>query len=90
MDDHLKLAGIFTDGDLRRSLQKYGGSVLDIPIGQLMTSKVRTIKPQEMAWEAMKRMEADPQQRFTTLAVTDENEKVIGLIHLHDIIQAGL
>ncbi len=90
VDEYSKLVGIFTDGDLRRSLHKYGGSVLDISIDQLMTANVKTIRPQELAWDAMKKMESDPRQRLTTLAVTDENEKVIGLLHLHDIVQIGL
>lgn len=85
-----ELVGIFTDGDLRRSLQKFGGGVLDISISQLMTSKVKTISRHALAWDAMKRMEADPQQRIAALAVTDENENVIGLLHLHDIVQIGL
>jgi arabinose-5-phosphate isomerase len=89
-DQNLKLIGIFTDGDLRRSLQKYGGSVLDIPIGELMTKNVKTISAFELAWDAMKKMEADPQQRFNSLAVIDQEDRVVGLIHLHDIIQMGL
>lgn len=90
VDAQRKLLGIFTDGDLRRSLQKHGGSVLDIPVGELMTSKVKTISPHTLAWDAMKKMEADAQQRLSSLAVIDEEDKVIGLVHLHDIIQMGL
>lgn len=90
IDEDGKLAGIFTDGDLRRTLQKYGGNVLDIPIHAVMTKNVKTMQPHALAWDAMKLMEANPKQRLTVLPVTNEQDIVIGLLHLHDIVQSGL
>ena len=43
-----------------------------------------------LAWDAMKLMEADPKKRIMMLPILDANQCVIGLIHLHDIIQGGL
>lgn len=90
VDAERKVAGIFTDGDLRRSLQKYGGTLLDIPVEQLMTRMVKAVPPDLMAWDAMKLMEANPNQRLSVLPVVDDQEILLGLLHLHDIVQSGL
>ncbi len=89
-DKNRKLLGIFTDGDLRRALQKVGGKVLDACMQDVMTPNPSSIGPDILAWEAMKIMEADYQRRIMMLPVIDENSKVLGLLHLHDIIQSGL
>lgn len=85
-----KLEGIFTDGDLRRTLQKFGGTVLNTPMKELMTKKPRFIYPEILAFDAMKIMEADFRNRIMMLPVIDEQNNVLGLLHLHDIIQSGL
>lgn len=84
------LQGIFTDGDLRRALQKHGAKVLDQPINQLMTNSPRCIHPGKLAWEAMQHMEADQKNAITCMPVVDEGRKVLGLIRLHDLIQSGM
>ena len=89
-DDEQKLLGIFTDGDLRRTLQKFGGKILDACMQDIMTSKPSSIGPEILAWEAMKRMEANYQKRIMVLPVISEESKVLGLLHMHDIIQSGL
>ncbi len=66
---------IFTDGDLRRSLQKYKAQVMDIPMSLLMTSKVQTIGPEEMAWDALKLMESSLNQRLTVLPLQMQKKK---------------
>lgn len=86
--DHL-LHGIFTDGDLRRALQKHGGTILDASIKDLMSLNPRWIGPEVLAWDAMKLMETE-HQRIMMMPVLDPNKKVLGLLHLHDIIQSGL
>lgn len=90
VDPQQRLLGVFTDGDLRRALQKFGGNIMDTPISELMTPSPRWIGPEVLAWDAMKTMEADYQRRITVLPVIDEDRKVLGLLHLHDIIQSGL
>lgn len=89
VDEAKKLQGIFTDGDLRRSLQKHGAIALESSMGELMTKTARSITPHHMAWEAMKEMESDQKNAITILPVLDE-QKVVGVIKLHDIVQSGL
>ncbi len=84
------LVGIFTDGDLRRSLQKHGAKALDLPMKELMTKKPRSTKPDVFAWDAMKYMEADQKRPITVLAVADDNHKLVGFIKLHDILQSNV
>ena len=90
VDEDSHLRGIFTDGDLRRSLQKYSDKALHQPMEELMSPNCRHIHPYLLAWDAMKLMEEDYRRRITVLPVVDEELKVVGLIHLHDIIQSGL
>lgn len=89
-DHNRKLLGIFTDGDLRRTLQKFGGQVLEARMQDIMNSHPSSIGPEVLAWEAMTLMEADYQRRIMMLPVIDSDQKVLGLLHLHDIIQSGL
>lgn len=89
-DQQLKILGIFTDGDLRRTLQKYGGQVLKLRMEEIMNPHPSSIGPEVLAWDAMKQMEADYQRRMMMLPVVNSNNQVLGLLHLHDIIQSGL
>jgi len=89
LDEQEKLLGIFTDGDLRRSLQSQGSGVLEEKIGNLMTSSPKCTIVDALAIEAMKQMEADPQRLVHMLAVLEKN-KLVGIIRMHDIVQAGL
>lgn len=90
MDENKRLQGIFTDGDLRRALQKKGEHVLKEKVSDLMTRSPKTIVEGAMAWDAMKIMEADQQHPVMVLPVLNEEEQVIGIIKMHDLIQANL
>lgn len=90
VDDCRLLKGIFTDGDLRRSLQKMGSDLLDTPMKTLMSSSPRTVFSDVFAYEALEKMEADPARRIAALPVIDSSSKIEGLLLLHDIIQSGL
>lgn len=80
-----RLAGVFTDGDLRRALdQKI--DVYKTPIKTVMTSNCITIAPQALAAEALQYIE---HHKITALVVTDGNRQPIGLIHMHDLLNAG-
>ncbi len=83
--DH-SLKGIFTDGDLRRAIQT-NNNFLNHPIQDLMTIDPLVVKKTDLAIDAMRLMEN--KNLITVLPVLDQ-EKVIGLIRMHDIIQAGL
>ncbi|TXI39306.1 MAG: KpsF/GutQ family sugar-phosphate isomerase [Nitrosomonas sp.] len=90
VDDNGFLLGIFTDGDLRRSLQKYGVTALEKPLSELMTTTPRCIDDHELAWDAMKVMESNQKSAISLMPVVDKDKKVLGLIHMHDILQSGL
>lgn len=86
VDEQQTLLGILTDGDLRRVLEKYENP-LELPVKQVMTPNPKAITREKLAAEAMRMMEGDGHHNITVLPVVDENRKVIGVIHLHDIIQ---
>ncbi len=90
VDQEQKLLGIFTDGDLRRTLQRFGGQVLEARMQDIMNSNPYSIGPEILAWDAMKQMEADYQKRMMVLPVINSESKVLGLLHMHDIIQSGI
>jgi len=85
-----ELLGIFTDGDLRRALQKHGHQALDKKIQDLMIKNPRHTHPETLAAEALRLMEANPNFPITVLPVIDHNRHAVGLIKLHDILQSGL
>lgn len=89
VDDKQNLEGIFTDGDLRRSLQKYGEKVLEMPLERVMTPSPRVIDEKALAYQALQEMEAVKGRPITVLPVLRE-KKAFGLIRLHDLLQAGL
>ncbi|MFA6916265.1 MAG: KpsF/GutQ family sugar-phosphate isomerase [Parachlamydiales bacterium] len=90
IDENRTLQGIFTDGDLRRTLQSYGPQALDTNVGAVMSTKPRWINPDELAWKAVQLMESDPQKPITVLAVLDSSHQVLGVIKMHDIVQSGI
>lgn len=90
VDENSNLKGIFTDGDLRRALQAKGEKVLDEKLGNLMTDCPRAICEGDLAFNALKVMESDQKKPIMVLPVLNEENKVVGLIKMHDLIQAGL
>jgi len=90
LDSQKKLLGIFTDGDLRRALQRLGSKVFDAKMSEVMIPTARFVEFDAMASQALVLMEADQKHPITILPVIDEESKVIGLIKMHDIVQSGL
>lgn len=88
-DEKKELKGIFTDGDLRRALQNQGPTVLEKRMEALMTPSAIYVTPKIMAWEAAKIMQKDP-KRWIMVAPVVEGGEVVGVIRMHDIVQAGL
>lgn len=80
-----RLAGIITDGDLRRMLEKTD-NIQTIAARDIMTQKPKTISPAEMAVNALDIMRSNS---ITTLAVV-ENGLYLGILHLHDLVKEGL
>lgn len=90
VDNSNVLLGIFTDGDLRRSLQSKGAEILQSQMQHLMIQTARVIGPNELAWNALKKMESDQKHPIMVLPVLDEHNKVVGIIKMHDIVQSGI
>jgi arabinose-5-phosphate isomerase len=89
VDEAQGLLGIFTDGDLRRTLQSRGATVLNQTMSSLMTRAPRVTEEEALAWDAMQLMERDPNHPVYLLPVVNDGQ-LKGLIRMHDIIQAGL
>lgn len=84
-----KLAGIITDGDIRRGLEK-GYDFLNKPVETLMTKTPRTITSDKLAAEALHVMEKHLPRPITVLPVVDEVGRAIGMIHLTDLLRQGV
>lgn len=86
VDDEGRLAGVFTDGDLRRLIEKEGLHALELPVGTVMTRNPRVISPDRLAVEAVRIVE---QWEVSALIVV-ENERPVGMVHIHEILKAGV
>ncbi|HEX4038598.1 MAG TPA: KpsF/GutQ family sugar-phosphate isomerase [Acidobacteriaceae bacterium] len=82
-----RLAGVISDGDLRRLLERDGPDGLRKTAGEVMNPAPKTIEAQELAARALHRME---EKKITSLLVIDGEGKVEGVIHLHDLWQTEL
>jgi arabinose-5-phosphate isomerase len=81
-----RLVGIVTDGDLRRAM---GPDLLRRRIGDIMTGSPRTIGPDALAAEALREMTAGARQ-ITALFVVDDAHRPAGILHIHDLLRAGV
>lgn len=86
MDKTGKMTGVLTDGDIRRTLIKYS-NVQNLKAVDVMTANPKTILPNELAAKALNLME---KYSITALAITDENKKPVGVLHIHDLLKAGV
>ncbi len=84
VDDDGKAVGVFTDGDLRRLIEKQW-DLSTLLIGEVMTRNPHTIAPDRMAVEAVSIME---KYRINQLLVTDNDGKLTGALHIHDLTVA--
>ncbi len=89
VDHRQNLRGIFTDGDLRRALQKDPATMLEKTMDELMTPSCLATRKEKKALEALKLMQKDP-KRWVTVMPVIESERLVGLIRMHDLIQAGI
>lgn len=82
-----RLAGIITDGDLRRAVLKWGKEVFAKTASQIMSPNPRTISSNSLAVEALRMME---KHSISDLLIVDVAGKPIAVIHLKDLLQAGI
>ncbi|WP_395376092.1 KpsF/GutQ family sugar-phosphate isomerase [Marinicella sp. W31] len=83
-DNHLK--GVFTDGDLRRALDK-GQDLSELTIDALATENPISIYPDKLAVEATQLME---QHNVHSLLVCDQENRLVGVLNVHDLMRAGV
>jgi arabinose-5-phosphate isomerase len=83
LDAHGMLVGIITDGDLRRHMEP---GLLDRTVDEVMTRNPKTVRPDQLATEVLEMLNA---AKITTLFVA-EGRKPIGVLHMHDLLRAGV
>lgn len=81
-----ELSGVLTDGDIRRTLMKYGNTS-NLVIKDVMTVNPKRITASSYGASALNLME---KYSITALAVVDENNKPVGVVHIHDLLKAGV
>lgn len=81
-----RLAGIYTDGDLRRTLEKTT-DLKALGVAEVMTRNPRTIGPDRLAVEAVKLMD---EFKVNQLLVTDTRRRLLGALNMHDLMKAGV
>ena len=84
VDEKGRLAGIVTDGDLRRHM---GDGLLRQRVEDVMSADPKTIRPQALAAEALGRMN---QQAITSLFAVNPERRPLGILHIHDCLRAGI
>ncbi len=85
LDDHRRVAGVFTDGDLRRAVER-GADFRSVTVLELMSRTPRRITAGRLAIDCVELMERTP--KVTQLLVVDENERLVGALHMHDLFRA--
>jgi arabinose-5-phosphate isomerase len=78
-----KLAGVITDGDLRRHMRD---DLLRVPVDEVMTASPKTVRPDQLASEALAQLNAS---KITAL-IAVEKDRPVGIVHFHDLLRAGV
>lgn len=87
VDDDGLLVGVITDGDLRRAIERYSSKLFKIKARDIMTANPKIIDKFSLAAKAASIME---RYSITSLVVVEDKKYIIGVIHLHDILKAGV
>ena len=86
VDDDGRLTGIFTDGDLRRLMERSGNDAFVTRIEDAMTRNPKTISPLALAAEAVRLMERNE----ISVLIAVEDERPVGIVHIHELLKAGI
>ncbi len=86
VDSDMLLQGVFTDGDLRRALDR-GVDILTTPVGEVMSRNPRRIHPDKLAAEAVHVMQT---HRIFGLLVAGDDGRLVGALNMHDLLRAGV
>jgi arabinose-5-phosphate isomerase len=82
-----KVLGIITDGDVRRGIERWGKDFFDMKAEEVMTKNPKSIPEEELAAKALSVME---RHAIAVLVVPDAQNRISGVIHLHDILKQGI
>ena len=77
-----RICGLFTDGDMRRTMQKYGNAFFDMPVSDVMTRTPKVISQRARISEAEALMQ---RYKIHSLPVVDENDKLVGIVEVYDL-----
>lgn len=88
-DENGKFLGIVTDGNIRRALEK-NKNFIDKPIENIMHAQALVIEPNKLAATALSVMEKHKPRPVTVLPVVDSDKKIVGMIHLTDLLRQGV
>jgi len=86
VDENMRVLGVFTDGDLRRALDR-AADLHSTRMDQVMTQNAKSVRPAMLAAEAVHLMET---HRITSLVVIDSDDKIVGALNVHDLLRAGV
>lgn len=86
IDENHRLCGVFSDGDVRRAMRK-SVNPANTSVHHVMSLHPKTIQQHQLAAEALELME---KYKITSLFIVSEEKKLIGIIHMHDLLRAGI
>jgi arabinose-5-phosphate isomerase len=86
VDGENRVVGVFTDGDLRRALDR-AADLHRTRIDEVMTRHAKTVHPETLAAEAVLLLE---KHRITALLVVDQAQHLVGALNVHDLLRAGV
>ena len=86
LNEDKTLAGIFTDGDLRRILDQQL-NIHSTPITRVMTENCITVAPEMLVAQSVKLMQ---ERKINALIVLDKNNQPVGAFNMHDVLKAGV
>jgi len=86
VDTRGRLAGVYTDGDLRRTLNK-PVDIHRLKVGEVMTRQCKTVAPDLLAAEALQMMD---EKKINGLLVVDSQQQLVGAFNMHDLLRAGV
>jgi len=86
VDDQGKLAGVFTDGDLRRTID-HKIDLHDATVKDVMTAGCKTVHPGMLAAEALQIMDST---KINALPVINDDNELVGALNMHDLLRAGV
>ena len=85
VDDDNRLLGVFTDGDLRRTMDDPNADLRSTPVMDVMNRQPKSIGPERLAVEAARMME---EHKISAVIVVDDEQHVVGALNIHDLLRA--